>query len=93
MITSIVMIKCEVGKVKSVAEKLVDLNSVSEVYSVTGEWDILAVVRVKAFDSLEMVVSEQIASTPGIAKTITTLALLCYSKHNMEKMWANFIGE
>jgi len=93
MITSIVMIKCEVGKVKSVAEKLVDLNGVAEVYSVTGEWDILAVVRVKAFDSLATVVSEQIASTPGISKTITTLAFRCYSKQNMEQMWANFIGE
>ena len=93
MITSIVMIKCEMGQVKSVAEKLVDLNGVSEVYSITGEWDILAVVRVKEFDSLATVVSEQIASTPGIVKTITTLAFRCYSKHNMEKMWANFIGE
>ena len=93
MITSIVMIKCEVGKVKSVAEKLVDLHGVSEVYSITGEWDILAVVRVKEFDSLAKVVSEEIASTPGISKTVTTLAFRCYSKHNMEKMWANILGE
>ena len=92
MITSIVMIKCDVGKATSVAEKLVDLNGVSEVYSVTGEWDILAVIRVKEFDSLATVVSEQIASTPGIAKTVTTLAFRCYSKQNMETMWANFIG-
>ena len=93
MITSIVMIKCETGQVKAVAEKLVDLNGGSGGYSITGEWDILAVVRVKEFDSLATVVSEQIASTPGITKTVTTLAFRCYSKHNMEKMWATFIGE
>ncbi len=93
MITSIVMIKCEMGQVKSVAEKLVDMNGVSEIYSITGEWDILAVIRVKEFDSLSMVVSEQIATTPGISKTTTTLAFRCYSKHNMEKMWASIIGD
>ena len=93
MITSIVMIKCETGKVKSVAEKLVDLDGVAEVYSVTGEWDIFAMVRVKEFDSLATVVSEQIASTQGIIDTITTMAFRCYSKHNMEKVWAQYIGE
>ena len=93
MITSIVMIKCEIGQVKSVAETLVDLEGVAEVYSVTGEWDILAVIRVKEFDSLATVVSEQIASTPGITRTVTTLAFRCYSKHDMEKVWAQFIAD
>lgn len=93
MITSIVMIKCEVGRVKSVSEALVDIEDVAEVYSVTGEWDIFAVIRVKKFDSLTTVVSEGIASTPGITKTVTTLAFRCYSKHDMEKVWAQHIGE
>ena len=93
MITSIVMIKCETGQVKSVSQAVVDIDGVAEVYSITGEWDILAVVRVKEFDSLATIVSEQIASTPGITKTITTMAFRCYSKHGMEKMWAQQIGE
>ena len=93
MITSIVMIKCETGRVKSVAETLVDIEGVAEVYSITGEWDILAVIRVKEFDSLATVVSERLASTPGITRTVTTLAFRCYSKHNMEKVWAQYIGE
>jgi DNA-binding Lrp family transcriptional regulator len=87
------MIKCEIGQVKRVAETLVDLEGIAEVYSITGEWDILAVIRVKEFDSLATVVSEQIASTPGITKTITTLAFRCYSKHDMEKVWAQYIGD
>lgn len=93
MITSIVMIKCETGRVKSVAEELVDIDGVAEVYSITGEWDILAVVRVKEFDSLAVIVSERIAATAGIAKTVTTMAFRCYSKHGMEKMWAQQVGE
>jgi len=93
MITSIVMIKCETGQVKSVAEKLVDIEGVAEVYSVTGEWDIITVIRVKEFDSLSTVVSEQIASTPGISRTITNLAFRCYSKYGMEKVWAQYLGD
>ena len=93
MITSIVMIKCETGRVKFVSEKIVDIDGVAEVYSITGEWDILTVIRVKAFDSLATIVSEKIASTPGITKTLTTMAFRCYSKHGMEKMWAQQIGE
>ena len=93
MITSIVMIKCETGQVKSVAEAVVDIDGVAEVYSITGEWDILAVIRVKAFDSLATIVSEKIAATSGITKTLTTMAFRCYSKHGMEKMWAQQIGE
>lgn len=93
MITSIVMIKCETGQVKKVVEKIVDIEGVAEAYSVTGEWDIIAVIRVKEFDSLATVVSEQIAATPGIAKTITNLAFRYYSKHGMEKVWAQYLGE
>jgi len=93
MITSIVMIKCETGRVRSVAEAMVDIEGVAEVYSVTGEWDIIAMIRVKEFDSLATVVSERIAATPGITRTLTTLAFRCYSKHGMEKVWAQYIGE
>jgi DNA-binding Lrp family transcriptional regulator len=87
------MIKCETGRVKSVSEALVGIEDVAEVYSVTGEWDIFTVVRVKEFDSLATVVSEQIASTPGITKTVTALAFRYYSKHNLEKVWAPYIGD
>jgi len=93
MITTIVMINCEVGKVHEVAEALVDLNGVAEVYSISGEQDIMALVRVKEYDTLAQVVSERIASVPGITHTATHMAFRCYSKHNMEKMWAATIGE
>ena len=93
MITSIVMIKCETGQVQSVVKKLVDVEGVSEVYSVTGEWDVIVVIRVKEFDLLAPVVSERISSIQGIAKTVTSLAFRYYSKHGMEKVWVQYIGE
>lgn len=92
MVTAIVMIQCEVGKVHSVAEALVDLDGVGEVYSVSGEYDVFAVVRVKEYDSLAQVVTEQIAGIPGIRGTKTQMAFRCYSKHDMEKIWGEMIG-
>ena len=92
MITAIVMINCEVGKVHSVAEALIDLDGVAEVYSVSGKYDIMALIRVKEYDSLAGVVSQDIAGIEGILKTNTHMAFRCYSKHDMEKMWAEYIG-
>jgi DNA-binding Lrp family transcriptional regulator len=92
MITAIVMINCEVGKVHSVSQALVDLEGVAEVYSISGEYDILAMIRVKEYDSLAQVVSDEIARVDGITRTNTHMAFRLYSKHNMEKMWASSLG-
>jgi DNA-binding Lrp family transcriptional regulator len=91
MITAIVMITCEVGKVHSVSEALVQLDGVAEVYSISGEYDLLAMVRVREYDSLAQVVSEDIARIQGITGTNTHMAFRCYSKHDMEKMWSSFL--
>lgn len=93
MITSIVMINCEVGKVHEIAEALVDLDGVAEVYSISGKYDILTIIRVKEYETLAKIVSEDIASIQGITKTNTHMAFRCYSKHDMEKMWSEFIAE
>ena len=93
MITAIVMINCDVGKVNSVAEALVDVDGVGEVYSVSGNWDILAIVRVKEYDTLAQVVSQRMSQVQGITKTNTHMAFRCYSKHDMEKVWADYIAE
>ena len=93
MVTAVVMINCEIGKVHPVADELVALDGVTEVYSISGEHDIMAIIRVKEYDSLAEVVSDRIAGIPGITKTVTQMAFRCYSKHGMEKMWAESIGE
>ena len=93
MITAIVMIKCEVGKVHSVSEALVDLDGVGEVYSISGEYDILAIIRVKEYDFMAKVVSDDIARIDGITGTNTHMAFRCYSKHDMEKMWASYLEQ
>jgi DNA-binding Lrp family transcriptional regulator len=93
MITAIVMIKCEIGKVNSVAEGLVNLDGVAEVYSVSGEHDLMCIIRVKEYDAMAATVADDIARLKGIAKTTTHMAFRCYSKHNMEKVWGELLGE
>lgn len=89
MITAIIMLNCEVGKVHPVSQALMEVEGVAEVYSISGEYDILAIIRVKEYDALAHVVSENISRIPGITRTNTHMAFRCYSKHDMEKMWAS----
>lgn len=93
MITAVVLIGCEVGEVHTVAEALVEVEGIAEVYSISGQHDIMALVRVKEYDSLATVVSENIGKIAGIASTETHMAFRCYSKHDMERMWAFHIGD
>lgn len=93
MITAIAMINCEVGKVHPVSEALVELEGVAEVYSISGKYDVMAIIRVKEYEALARVVSERMATIPGITRTSTHMAFRCYSKQNMEMMWAEFMTE
>ncbi len=93
MITAIVTATCEIGKVHSVSEALTALEGVAEVYSVSGEFDVLAIIKVKEYDSLATLVTKEIAGVDGIQVTKTHMAFRTYSKHNMEKVWAETMGE
>ena len=93
MITAIVFMNCEVGKVHDVAETLTDLDGVAEVYSVSGELDILVICKVRQYDELANLVTQQISTIDGITKTNTHMAFRAYSKHDMEKVWAETMGE
>ncbi len=93
MITAIVTAKCEIGKVHSVSEALTALEGVAEVYSVSGEFDVLAIIKVKEYDALATLVTKEIAGVDGIQVTKTHMAFRTYSKHNMEKVWAETMGE
>ena len=92
MISAIVVMNCEVGKVHSVAEALTQLDGVAEVYSVSGEFDVLAICKVAQYENLATLVTEQMAGIEGIVRTNTHMAFQTYSKHDMEKVWAETMG-
>ncbi|MEV5598853.1 MULTISPECIES: Lrp/AsnC ligand binding domain-containing protein [unclassified Streptomyces] len=88
MITSIVLIKTSVDQIPEIAEKIAALEGVSEVYSVTGAHDLIAMVRVAEHDDLADVIPGRISKVPGVASTETHIAFRTYSQHDLEAAFA-----
>jgi DNA-binding Lrp family transcriptional regulator len=87
MITAIVLIQTERARTQSVAEALLEIKHVAEVYSVAGDFDLVAIVRVRQYDEMAEVVPRRIAAIQGIARTQTLMAFQYFSRHDLERMW------
>lgn len=84
MITAIVLINADTDRIPEVAESLADLDGVSEVFSVTGEFDIVAIVRVHQHEDLAQVIPGRVNKVDGVRATETHIAFRTYSKHDLE---------
>ncbi len=84
MITAIVMIACEADKIPEVAQEVAELEGVSEVYSVAGDVDLVAIVRVREFDAIADVIAGRLSKVPGVVHTDTHIAFRAYSRHDLE---------
>ena len=84
MITAIVFIRADVSRIPEVAEEIADLPAVSEVYSVTGAIDHLAMVRVSDHEQIAEVVADRLNKVPGVVSTETHIAFRAYSAHDLE---------
>ena len=88
MITAIVLVDTDVARIPEVAQELAELDSVSEVYSVTGDVDLVAIVRVPRHEDLADVIAERISKVTGVRNTRTYLAFRTYSRHDLEAAFA-----
>ncbi|HEV3495378.1 MAG TPA: Lrp/AsnC ligand binding domain-containing protein [Actinomycetes bacterium] len=84
MVTAIVLVTCEVDQTPETAQALADLDGVSEVYSVAGDVDLIAVVRVREFEQVAEVIAGRINKVPGVLETDTHIAFRAYSRHDLE---------
>lgn len=84
MLTAIVMITAATNAIPETAQRLADIDGVSEVYSVSGGIDLIALVRVREFDDIAAVVSGQINKTEGVIDTDTHIAFQAFSQHDLE---------
>ncbi len=84
MVTAIVFIRTDVDTVNTVAEAVAGVNGVSEVYSVTGDLDLVAIVRVHELEDVSRVVTDEIGAVPGILATETHVAFRTFSRHDLE---------
>ncbi|HZP96909.1 MAG TPA: Lrp/AsnC ligand binding domain-containing protein [Candidatus Limnocylindria bacterium] len=88
MITAIVLITAERRALPKLGEELAAVPGVSEVYSVTGDFDFIAMVRAREHEQLADIVTRRIAQVAGVARTQTHVAFKAYSRHDLETLFA-----
>jgi DNA-binding Lrp family transcriptional regulator len=88
MVTSIILMNVERSKINEVAELLESMPGISEVYSVSGNYDLVAIVRVTTNEELAQLVTQKMHAIKEIHKTETMLAFKAYSRHDLEAMFS-----
>jgi DNA-binding Lrp family transcriptional regulator len=88
MTHAIVLIEAARDAMSSLGGVLADIDGVREAYSVTGEWDFVAIVQVRRHQDLADVVTARIAQIDGIVRTQTMVAFEAFSKHDLEAMFS-----
>ena len=85
MLTAIVLITADVDRIPEVAESIANLEGVSEVYSVTGDIDLIAIVRVGQYDDLAEVVSDRVGKVAGVRSMRTHIAFRSFSAVDLDE--------
>ena len=85
---AVVLIQCEIDEIAEAAEAIAEIGGVSEVYSVAGEFDLVAIVRVPDHDDLAKVIPGGIARVEGVDRTETLIAFQVYSRHDLERLFS-----
>ena len=88
MVTTIVLATCNIHEVPETAQAIADLPEVTEVYSVSGDYDLVIMVRVREHEDLACVVTEEIGRIPGIERTQTLVAFKVFSRHDVEALFS-----
>ena len=88
MITAIVLIQAQQGRVPELAQALLDIREVAEVYSVAGDYDLVAIIRVRRHEELAEVVTTKLAPITTITRTNTLIAFRAFSNHDLERLFS-----
>lgn len=88
MITAIVFVKADVARIPEVAEAIAALEGVSEVYSVTGQIDLIAMIRVSKHEDIAAVVADALNKVEGVTSTETHIAFRTFSRHDLESAFS-----
>ena len=87
MITTIVLIRAEPSSLPVTAQRLAEIDGVTDVYSVSGDWDLVAIVKVPEYDQIAHVVTEVFPTVPGLHRTQTLTAFRAYSRKDLQQAW------
>ena len=87
MVTSFILMKVERPRLRSIADDLLAIEGIAEVYSVAGPYDLIAVARLKEHEQLNDLVTEQVAALDGILSTETLIAFRSFSRKDLGLLW------
>lgn len=93
MVSAVVLLKIERGQINQVADTLVSFDGVSEVYSVGGRYDLVAILRTRDNDALAELVTEEMLHVNGIVDSETLIAFRAFSRHDLESMFSVGLDE
>ena len=88
MTHAIVLIQAQSGALGTLGGELADVEGVAEAYSVTGEWDFVAILRLREHDDLAKVVTGGLSQLSGVMRTQTMVAFEVYSRHDLEALFS-----
>ena len=88
MVSGIVLLNTKRGKINDVAEQLAQMDGVSEVFSVGGQYDLVVIIRVRDNDALAELVTEEMLHVEGITRSETLIAFRVFSRHDLESMFS-----
>lgn len=88
MIHAIVLIQAESSSLATLGDQLADIEGVAEAYSVTGDWDFVAILRLRDPDQLAQVVTGGISGLAGVHRTQTMVAFEAFSRHDLEALFS-----
>ncbi len=84
MVTAFVLIQTDASRIPESAQEISEIEGISEVYSVTGEWDLIAVARVTKHEDLADVIADRLSKVEGVQATTTHIAFRAYSQHDLD---------
>ncbi|MCC9196505.1 Lrp/AsnC ligand binding domain-containing protein [Arthrobacter sp. zg-Y820] len=84
MITAFVLIQTDSARIPECAEEISEIEGISEVYSVTGEWDLIAIARVRRHEDLADAIANRLSKVEGVIGTTTQIAFRAYSQHDLD---------
>jgi DNA-binding Lrp family transcriptional regulator len=88
MTHAIVLIQAEGSALGTLGSELADIEGVAEAYSVTGDWDFVAILRLREQDQLAQVVTGKLSQLAGVRRTQTMVAFEAYSRHDLEALFS-----
>jgi len=90
MVAAVVLIRADRESVPTAARAVADIQGVAEVYSVSGDWDLVAIVRVPEWQEIAEVVTEKLAKVPGLSRTTTLVSFRVYSRKDLDSAFDMF---